>query len=69
MKIHKSAIVSKKAKLGKGVEIGPWCVIEGGVTIGDNTKLWHNVYVASGAIIGKNNIIHMGAVGQGHGFV
>ena len=62
MKIHKTAIVSKKAKLGKSVEIGPWSVVEDGVIIGDNTKLWQNVYIASGTEIGKGNIIHMGAV-------
>ncbi|MCX5716049.1 MAG: acyl-ACP--UDP-N-acetylglucosamine O-acyltransferase [Candidatus Omnitrophica bacterium] len=62
MKIHETAIVSKKAQLGKNIEIGPWCVIEDGVVIGDNTRLWQNVYVAGGTIIGKDNIIHMGAV-------
>jgi len=62
MKIHKSAIVGKKAKIGKDVEIGPWCVIEDGAVIGDNTKIWHNVYIASGTVIGKDNVIHMGAV-------
>lgn len=60
--IHKTAIVSKKAKLGRGVEIGPWSVIEDDVIIGDNTKIWQNVYVASGTKIGKGNIIHMGAI-------
>lgn len=60
--IHKTAIVSKKAKLGKNVEIGPWCIVEDDVVIGDNTKLWQNVYIASGTIIGKDNVIHMGAV-------
>ena len=62
MKIHKTAIVSKKAKLGKNVEIGPWSVIENDVAIGDNTKIWQNVYIASGTEIGKDNIIHMGVV-------
>lgn len=60
--IHKTAIVSKKAKIGKNVEIGPWCVVEGGTIIGDNCRLWQNVYVAGTANIGKDNIIHMGAV-------
>lgn len=62
MKIHKTAIVNKGAKLGRGVEIGPWCIIENNVTIGDNTKIWQNVYITSGTKIGKNNNIHMGGV-------
>ena len=62
MTIHKTAIVSKKAKIGKNVEIGPWCVVEDGAVIGDGTKLWHSVYVASDVVIGEDNIVHMGAV-------
>lgn len=62
VRIHKSAIVSKKADIGKDVEIGPWCVIEDGAVIGDGCKLWQNVYVAGGTVIGRNNTIHMGAV-------
>lgn len=62
MNIHESAMVSKKATIGKGVSIGPWCVIEDDVVIGDNTRLWQNVYVAGGTRIGKGNVIHMGAV-------
>jgi UDP-N-acetylglucosamine acyltransferase len=62
MKIHETAIVSKKAQLGRNVEIGPWCVIEADVAIGDNTRIWQNVYIASGTVLGKDNIVHMGAV-------
>ncbi|MCM8781583.1 MAG: acyl-ACP--UDP-N-acetylglucosamine O-acyltransferase [Candidatus Omnitrophica bacterium] len=60
--IHNTAIVSKKARLGKEVDIGPWSVIEDGVVIGDNTKVWQNVYIASGTEVGKGNVIHMGAI-------
>ncbi|MEI8175394.1 MAG: acyl-ACP--UDP-N-acetylglucosamine O-acyltransferase [Candidatus Omnitrophota bacterium] len=62
MSIHATAIVSKKARIGKDVEIGPWSIIEDDVLIGDGTKLWQNVYVASGTTIGANNVIYMGAV-------
>ncbi len=62
MPIHPTAIVGKKAKLGVNVDIGPCCIIEDGVEVGDDTKLWHNVYVANGTTIGKSCRIHMGAV-------
>ena len=62
MAIHPTAIVSKKAELGSGVDIGPYCIIEDGVKIGDNTKLWHGVYAADGTTVGKDCQIHMGAV-------
>jgi acetyltransferase-like isoleucine patch superfamily enzyme len=38
-KIHSSAIVSPKAILGEGTEIGPFCVIHDNVTIGDRVKV------------------------------
>ena len=39
--IHPTAIVDPKAKLGEGVEIGPYCVIGADVTLGDRTRLRH----------------------------
>ena len=60
--IHKTAIVDKNALIGNNVQIGPYCIIEDGAEIGDNTRLWHNVYVAKGTTIGKSCQIHMGAV-------
>lgn len=62
MKIHPTAIVSKKAKIDKSVEIGPYCIIEGDVKIGPGTKLLSSVCVCSGTTIGSDNQIHMGAV-------
>lgn len=59
MKIHPTAVVDKDAKIGRNVSIGPYCVIEGGVEIGDDTRLWHNAYVAKGTTIGKSCSIHM----------
>jgi len=37
--IHASAVVDPKASLGKDVEIGPFCVVEGGVTLDDGVVL------------------------------
>ncbi|MCL6263680.1 N-acetyltransferase [Craterilacuibacter sp. RT1T] len=39
MKIHGTAIVSEKAKIGRGVEIGPYTIIHDNVKIGDNTVI------------------------------
>ncbi|MEG1501814.1 MAG: acyl-ACP--UDP-N-acetylglucosamine O-acyltransferase [Synergistaceae bacterium] len=37
--IHPTAIVSKKSKLGMNIEIGPFCVVDDNVTLGDGTIL------------------------------
>jgi UDP-N-acetylglucosamine acyltransferase len=43
--IHSSAIVAAGAKLGEGVEIGPFCVIGQHVELGANVKLHSHVVV------------------------
>lgn len=52
--VHKSAVVSKKAKLGKGVSIGPCAVIEDGVVIGNSSIIRSGVYVGHGTKLGEN---------------
>jgi UDP-N-acetylglucosamine acyltransferase len=56
-KIHPSAIISPKAKIGANVEIGPFCLIGDDVKIGDNTILKSHVVIEGDTVIGKNNVI------------
>lgn len=56
--IHSSAIISPKAKIGINVEIGPYCVINDGVELGDGCKLLGHVTISGPARIGKNNLFH-----------
>lgn len=60
--IHPTAVVSPKAYLAEGVEVGPFCVIEDDVSIGENTRLLSHVVVSNGARIGNSVVIHPGAV-------
>jgi UDP-N-acetylglucosamine acyltransferase len=60
--IHPTAVVSKDAVLGKNVEIGPYCTIEGNAQIGDDTILKSHVFVGEDTIIGKGNQIYQGAI-------
>ena len=53
MSIHKTAIVSKKAKIAKDVAIGPYVIIQGGVEIGSGTSIGAGSYICSGTSIGK----------------
>jgi UDP-N-acetylglucosamine acyltransferase len=43
--IHPTAVVDPKANIGEGVVIGPYCVVEGGVTLEDNVSLHSHVVV------------------------
>lgn len=49
-----SNIISSKAKIGKNVKIGEFCIIEDDVIVGDNTVIKNYVELRSGTIIGKN---------------
>lgn len=61
-KIHNLACVDPAAKIGKDVEIGPFCMVEGDVEIGDGTRLLSNAVVMNGARIGSNCVVYPGAV-------
>ncbi len=37
--IHPTAIVEPGAQLGENVEIGPFCLLGGGVELGDGVRL------------------------------
>ena len=54
-KIHKTAIIGKDAIIGSNVKIGPYCVIEDGVKIGNDNILYSNVYMSGETDIGKGN--------------
>jgi len=51
--IHKTAIISEKAKLGKNVNIGPYTVIADDVTIGNDTTICGGCNVSYQVSIGK----------------
>ena len=51
---HHTSIVSKKAVLGSNVTIGPYCIVNENVRIGNNVNLIANVYIDGNTIIGDN---------------
>jgi UDP-N-acetylglucosamine acyltransferase len=56
------AAVSPAARVGREVEIGPFCVVESDVTIEDGCTLDARVVVKSGTTLGPNNRVFEGAV-------
>ncbi len=52
MSIHKTAIVSKKAKIAKDAVIGPYVIVEDDVKIGPGTTIGASSYIYSGTAIG-----------------
>jgi len=62
MKVHPTAIVSKKAKIDSGVEIGPYAIIEDDVKIASGVKIYAHAYICNGTQIGEGTEVHMGAI-------
>ncbi len=59
--IHPTAIVSKNAKIGENVEIGPFSIIHDDVEIGDDCQISSSVVIYNGARIGNRVKIFQGA--------
>ena len=62
LKIHKSAIISSKAKLGTDVSVGAFSIIEDDVSIGNETRIDSSVLIANGARLGKGCEVSQGVV-------
>ncbi len=56
--VHPTAIVDPRAKLGTDVEIGPYCVVGGGVTLGDRVRLIAHVVVDGRTNVGAETVIY-----------
>ena len=54
-KIHNTAIIGKNAVIGSNVTIGPYCIVEDGVKIGDDNTLHASVYMSGQTDIGNGN--------------
>ncbi len=61
-KISPQAVVHANAKIGKNVEIGPFCYIEENVEIDEGTVVGPNVTIYAYTKIGKNCKVFPGAV-------
>lgn len=62
MSISELAIVSKKARIAKDAEIGPFAIIEDEVELGSKVKVWPHAHICNGSAVGECTQIHMGAV-------
>jgi UDP-N-acetylglucosamine acyltransferase len=60
--IHPLAAVNPQAQLGRDVSIGPFSVVEAGVTIGDGCQLEGHVVVKQGTTLGPANRVCEGAI-------
>jgi UDP-N-acetylglucosamine acyltransferase len=62
MQIDQTAIISKEAKLANNVIVGPFAVINEGVSLGSGTRIGSHSLIDGNTTIGKNCEIFTGAV-------
>lgn len=60
--VHPTAIVHEQAKLGAGVEIGPYCTVGADVSLGRGVQLISHVVVDGVTELGEHCIVHPFAV-------
>lgn len=60
--VHPTALVDPKARLGAGVEVGPYSIVNAGAEIGDQCEIGSHVLIEGCARLGARNRIFQGAV-------
>ena len=60
--IHPTAIIHPQARLGAGVRVGPYAVIDADVVLGENCVVGPQVYLTGYTQIGAGNRFHAGCV-------
>jgi UDP-N-acetylglucosamine acyltransferase len=58
MAIHPTALVDPAARLGEGVEIGPYCIVGADVEIGARTRLMAHAFVEGPTWMGEENTVY-----------
>ena len=56
--IHATAVIAEDVQLGVDVRIGPHCVLEPGVKVGDRTSLYAGCYLGHGVTIGSDTKLY-----------
>ncbi len=60
--IHANAVIGGDVELAAGVEVGPFCMLEGRIRIGSGTRLIGHVTILGDTEIGQDNVLHPNVV-------
>ncbi|HET7293105.1 MAG TPA: acyl-ACP--UDP-N-acetylglucosamine O-acyltransferase [Vicinamibacteria bacterium] len=62
VEVHPTAVVAPGARLGSGVRLGPYAVVEDETSIGDRCEIRAHATVKRYTTLGADNVVHEGAV-------
>jgi UDP-N-acetylglucosamine acyltransferase len=57
-KVHPSAVIGPEVDLSAGVEIGPFCLLDGRIRLGGGCRLLSHVTILGDSELGARNILH-----------
>jgi len=60
--IHPTAVIHPSAKIHPTANVGPYCIVDGQVTIGAGCVLGPHVHITGNTTMGEANVVHTGAV-------
>jgi UDP-N-acetylglucosamine acyltransferase len=61
-RIHPTSVIGPEVELAAGVDIGPFCLLDGKIRIGPRTRLIGHVTILGITELGADNVLHPGAV-------
>ena len=61
-RVHPSAVIGAEVELAEGVQIGPFCLLDGRIRIGPGSRLIGHVTVLGDTEIGQGNVLHPNVV-------
>jgi UDP-N-acetylglucosamine acyltransferase len=56
--VHPTAVVGADARLGSGVRIGPYAVVEDGAEVGEDCEIRAHAVIKRYTRLGPGNLIH-----------
>jgi UDP-N-acetylglucosamine acyltransferase len=59
-RIHPSAVIGAGVELAPGVDVGPFCMLEGRIRLGSRTRLIGHVTILGDTELGEENVLHPG---------
>jgi UDP-N-acetylglucosamine acyltransferase len=62
VQVHHSTVIGPEVELSPGVEIGPFCLLEGRIRLGSGSRLLSHVTILGDSELGAQNVIHPNVV-------
>jgi UDP-N-acetylglucosamine acyltransferase len=62
VRVHPSAVIGAEVELAAGVEIGPFCLLDGRIRLGSGCRLLGHVTILGDSELGSQNVLHPNAV-------